>query len=127
MGVVYKTSGLLTGQDLLDADQRLREELRVNPDIRYLLVDNSAVSEEQVETRSLMALADRIDDELASVVEGLVAIVAPNEVLFGLSRMWATLADRPDDTTNIARTLDEATAWLASELAKRDLPFRLTD
>ena len=127
IGAVYTSSGVLTGQDLLDADSRLHEELKRNPEIRYLLVDHSAISEEKIDTDSLRLLARRSGDQLELITEGLVAVVAPNDVMFGLSRMWALMADQPELDTHIARSRDEATAWLEQELGLRNLPFRLTE
>jgi hypothetical protein len=126
IGAVYTSSGVLTGRDLLEADERLQAELEANPAFRYLLVDHSAVPEENVDTKSLKALAASSRDRLTAMPEGLVAIVAPSDVLFGLSRMWAMMAEQPNLAIEVTRTRETAIAWLEQQLTQRKLPFRLS-
>jgi hypothetical protein len=127
IGVVYTSSDVLTGQDLFDADARLRVEITRHPELRYLLVDHSAIPDEKVDTASLRALARQVGENLGSIPEGLMAIVAPTDILFGLSRMWETLAAQPRLITRVTRTRAEATAFLKEELNRRQLPFLLTE
>jgi hypothetical protein len=126
IGAVYTSSGVLTGRDLLEANERLRAELEANPAFRYLLVDHSAIPEENVETKSLKALAERTLDDLRKIPEGLVAIVAPSDVLFGLSRMWAMMAEHPNLAIEVTRKRETAIVWLEQQLTQRQLPFRLS-
>lgn len=127
IGAVYTSSDVLTGQDLLDADARLREEVKRNSGIRYLLVDHSAITEEQVDSASIRALAEGSRETLELIPVGIVAIVAPNEVLYGLSRMWESLTNHPNLVVRIKPTREEAVAWLQEELAMRQLPCCLAE
>jgi hypothetical protein len=127
VGAVYKSSGLLTGQELLDADSRMHEEVLANPGIRYLLVDHGAIAEEKVDVASLRNLASRTGRFLEIIPDGMVAIVAPNDVLYGLSRMWEALVEQPGLVSRVVRTREEAVAWLRQELDRRGLPFALVD
>jgi hypothetical protein len=127
IGTVFTSSGLLTGQDLLDVDARLHEEVQRNPAIRYLLVDHSAIPEERVDSEAIRELAKRTAKNLEVVSDGIVAIVAPNDVLFGLSRMWEIQAEQPNLLTRVMRTRTEAIAWLEEELRQRQLPFLVTE
>ena len=125
IGVLFESSGVLTAQDLIGAHERLHVETRHNPGIRYLLVDHSAAPQEQIDSATLEELAQRASDVLEVVQEGIVAIVAPNDVLFGLSRMWESYVERTDLTTRVMRTRTEAAEWLREVLTGRGLPFRL--
>jgi len=127
IGMVWASTGLLTGRDLLDADTRLRDEVTSGRTIRYLLVDHSAIPEESIESGSIQILAEQSEESLELIPDGVVAVVAPNDVLFGLSRMWEQFVEYPRLTTRVMRSRDEAIAWLQDELAERELPFRLTD
>ena len=49
IGMAATGVGVLTGQDLLDATAQLREEAERNPEIRYAVMDLSAVPEEKVD------------------------------------------------------------------------------
>ena len=125
-GVRYRSWDVLTGKDLIEAHERLREEVRRKPDIRYLFVDHSAVTRQTIDTGSLRILAERSHEVLDLLPDGIVAIVAPKDVLFGLSRMWEMLADQPVLVSHVARTPAEAVAWLREQLAQRQLPCSLT-
>lgn len=127
IGIIYTTSGVLTGKDLLWAHSRVQAAIEQNPDMRYLLIDHSAVPEERIDTESLKQLAARSGSTLDLMPEALVAIVAPNDVLFGLSRMWAAMAENPKLKTLTSRSRDEAVEWLGRELAEREPPFRLDE
>ena len=74
---------------------------------------------------SIRELAARSGVTMDMVPVGIVAIVAPNDILFGLSRMWAGLAPASNLVVHVGRTREEATTWLAEELRQRDLPFQL--
>jgi diguanylate cyclase (GGDEF)-like protein len=126
IGVVYTSSGALTGRDLVEADERLRAKLEANPALRYLLIDHSAVLEEKVDTKSLKTLAATTRVRLTTIPEGLLAIVAPSDVLFGLSRMWAMMAEHPNLAVEVTRERETAVAWLEQQLTQRQLPFRLS-
>ncbi len=127
IGLVFESSSILTGKEVLEADARTCEEVRRKSRMRCLLVDHSWVAEERIDSASLRALADATRQTLELIPDGIVAIVAPKDVLFGLSRMWAMLADEPNLTTRIVRTRGEAIAWLRDLLRQRQLLFRLTE
>ena len=127
VGAMYASYGVLTGQELIDVDARIHEEVKRNPKIRYVLVDHTAVPEEKIDTGSLQAMATRTKETLDLMPDAIVAIVAPNDVLFGLSRMWQIQAEQPGLVSRITRTREEALAWLQEELEQRGLPFRLTE
>jgi hypothetical protein len=126
IGVMYTSFGVLTGRDLIEADGRLHAEIERNPAFRYLLVDHSAVPEQKVDTESLKLLAARTEDNVGMIPEGLVAIVAPSDVLYGLSRLWAARAQHPKMVTEVTRKRETAIAWLEEQLTERQLPFRIS-
>ena len=124
IGIVGTSVGLVSGQDLLDATARLREEVEGNPRIRYAVMDFSAIPEEKIATESLRVLATQRIESVSGII---VVVVAPSEVLFGLSRMWEMLAEREGLISQVVRTRAEAITWLQEELTQRVDPFRLTE
>ena len=124
IGMVATGVGVLTGQDLLDATAQLREEAERNPEIRYAVMDLSAIPEEKVETRSIRALAAQ---RLKLTHELCVVVVAPSDVLFGISRMWEMMAERRGLGSRVVRTRAEAITWLQERLTRPVAPFRLTE
>ncbi len=124
IGIVGTSVDLVSGQDLLDATARLREEVEGNPRIRYAVMDFSAIPEEKIATESLRVLATQRIESVSGII---VVVVAPSEVLFGLSRMWEMLAEREGLISRVVRTRAEAITWLQDELTQRVDPFRLTE
>jgi hypothetical protein len=120
IGIVGTSVGLVSGQDLLDATARLREEVEGNPRIRYAVMDFSAIPEEDITTESLRVLATQRMESVSGI---FVVVVAPSEVLFGLSRMWEMLAEREGLISRVVRTRAEAIKWLQDELTQQVNPF----
>ena len=124
IGIVGTGVDLVSGQDLLDATARLREEVEGNPQIRYAVMDFTAIPEERIDTESLRVLATQRIESMSGI---FVVVVAPSDVLFGLSRMWEMLAEREGLISRVVRTRAEAITWLQDELAQQVEPFRLTE
>ena len=123
IGIVGIGVGVVSGQDLLDATARLHEERAHNPNIRYAVMDLSAISQGQIDTESVRLSAKPAD----GTPQLTVAIVAPSDVLFGLSRMWEMLAEQTGLATRVVRTRAELITWLQEELAQPVDPFRLSE
>ena len=87
------------------------------------VMDLSAVPQEQIDSESIRMIA-RPADETTPIC---VAIVAPSDVLFGLSRMWETLAEQTGLASRVVRTEAELITWLQEELARPVDPFRLSE
>ena len=116
--------GVLSGQDLLDATAQLGEEVERNPEIRYAVMDLSAIPEEKVDTQSIRELAA----QSLNPMHGLfVVVVAPSEVLFGISRMWEMMAETPGLSSRVVRTRAEAITWLQDKLTQPVAPFELAE
>ena len=126
IGVMYTSWGVLTGDELIEADQRVADVIKRNPGIRYLFVDHGAEPSPDIDTRALKQVASHIGERLEPLEEGLIAVAAPSDILFGLSRMWETLTEHERLTTRITRTRADALEWLEEQLSRRGLPFRLT-
>jgi hypothetical protein len=124
IGIVGTSVGLVSGEDLLDATARLREEVEGNSRIRYAVMDFSAIPEENIATESLRVLATQRIESVSGI---FVVVVAPSEILFGLSRMWEMLAEREGLISRVVRTRAEAITWLQDELTQQVDPFRLTE
>jgi hypothetical protein len=77
IGVVYTSSGVLTGQDLLDAGARLREESTRSSGIRCLLVDHSAIPEQDVDPESVRVLSKRARATLELIRDGKDELALP--------------------------------------------------
>ena len=116
---------LFTGSDILKPDEisAVKEEFFRFEDrtrqILYGLVDLNLVTGTSLTMDSIREFAD-IDKQLALLSPGaLIAVIAPTDLLFGLSRMWEMMAAETQWNIHIFRSRTEAEDWLRGELAEQ--------
>jgi len=117
-GVHSYGAGIVTSADLLTNALRrtLDEERNSKRLIKYGLIDFSAMTEFQVSRETVKQLLG-INSTMSQYSPGaLVAIVAPDEFAFGMSRMWASLAHEIGWKANVFRDRELAMQWLRTEL-----------
>jgi hypothetical protein len=90
--------------------------------MRYAIVDLSEAEEIHVSPAELRATVEE-DKHIAQIAEPgmLVVIAAPQDLGFGLARMWEAFVSR--DTKwriSVFRSIDDATAWIQKSLTKRE-------
>jgi len=116
LGVSHRGEGVVTGAEVIAAaaeHHRLEERARK---LRYGFVDFSQVSELRVSAAEVQAIADEDRMTAALTPNAVVAVIAPLDHAFGVSRMWETLMDATKWTTRIFRDRDEALAWLRKQV-----------
>lgn len=105
-------SGRLTGREIIQANEALLADGSRLKQLRISLVDLSDVDVVDVSTDDVRVIAG-LDTQLSRLTPGLaVAIVAPKDHVFGMARMWETLADTTGWDTKVFRVRAEADAWL---------------
>jgi hypothetical protein len=109
-------SGVLKGQEIIDATiSLLTTEDRVR-DIAFGLVDLVDVTRAEITTDELRQIADA-DKRLAQLAPRVVlAVIAPSDLVYGLARMWEMLVEETGWTTVIVRSRAEADAWVKTKL-----------
>lgn len=111
-GVRYAYSGKTTDEDLRSS----REEVYSNPafaKLRYQIVDATNVDNLLITAECMQELA-ATDVRVGHQNPDLrVCIVAPRDVLYGMARMYGSLADDSPWALGIFETLEEARAWVA--------------
>jgi hypothetical protein len=115
-GVVLSCSGVLTGQELIDANRSMVAE--GNRGLRYAILDISAVEKIQVSPADVRATVED-DRRLAAMAAPgmLVAIAAPQDLGFGLARMWEVFAGRETEwRISVFRSMDDANSWIKQNL-----------
>jgi hypothetical protein len=111
-GLVFSGSGVLTGQEILEAKEALAADevpLRTVKFALVLLVDVTAVDVTVGDLRAAAIVDRRLGQMMPNAA---VAIVAPRDHDFGIARMWEAIADVPEWTTYVFRSREEADAWL---------------
>jgi len=111
--IYTKFAGVLTDDDLETQVKAIAADRRVRPGAREI-VDLRAVESVEASTESLGYIIF-MNKEHRERFEGMrMAIVAPRELLFGLSKIFEVLSDveNSPSTIKVFRTISEAEKWL---------------
>jgi hypothetical protein len=115
-GIVLLYSGVLTGEELIAVNRSLVTER--SGGLRYAIVDLSAVDELLISVADIRATIK--DDKLLSGIAEpgmLVAIAAPQDLGFGLARMWEAFAGHETKwRIAVFRSIDDASLWIQKSL-----------
>jgi hypothetical protein len=113
LGLQFAGIGVLTGREVLDCNHALLETPESLSALEYAIVLLDDVTSFPATTNEIHELVD-VHVQLSRVNPSmLVAIVAPSDFLFGMARMWETLAAETGWSTAIFRSRQEADAWIA--------------
>ncbi len=88
------------------------------PDRIDILLDVSQTTS-LPESQQIMSVSIEIENLSTVTKLQACAMVAQDDVLFGMVRMLEAFAEKLFSSMNVFRTLDEAQAWLAAERDKR--------
>ncbi|MBC8116919.1 MAG: hypothetical protein H7062_21190 [Candidatus Saccharimonas sp.] len=118
-GLVFTAAGELTAADVLAPKTiMLAEPDRLRP-LRHALVLLEGVTRFAPTNDEIRDIATA-DTKIALFAPDVsVAIVAPTDFLFGLSRMWEVFAEGTAWRISVFRSRAEADAWIRTETASR--------
>jgi len=88
--------------------------------VRYGLVDLSAVTDMQVTPTHIHQFVEIQHKMAALTPNGIVAVVAPHDLTYALSRLWHTLSYDLGWISNVFHSRRDAIAWLRMELLIQD-------
>jgi hypothetical protein len=118
-GVLRKGLGVLKGQEIIEGGLALLAEERRLRGLTYGRADFTEVTSIEITPDDIHRIADT-NKRMAKLNPNVVVVViAPGDAMFGMSRMWETLAETTGWKTKVVRTAAEADAWLEAELALR--------
>lgn len=112
-GVLHTGSGIVTGRELITASEQDLQAMRDGLPLRYGLIDFTGITRFEAGSDEIRSVA-RLSVSMAKIIgTAHVAIIAPHDVAFGMSRMWEAYAHAADWHTYVFRHRPEAEAWLA--------------
>ncbi len=115
-GVEYEGWGLMTGEDVIDANNKTYANQQKLAQLRYQLCDYTKVDKFEISVAELRRIASQ-DEKAARQNPGmLVALVSTQDIMFGLARMWEAYADEAPFETAVFREREEAEAWIQARL-----------
>jgi hypothetical protein len=110
-GVVrFVAENVFSSRDLLESIKQVTAHPDFQPDYDHL-VDMRAVSAFQPDTKDIR-IRSQHDRENVRLDTSRIAIVATNNVVFGMARMYETFMEGADVTVRTFRDMAEAEAWL---------------
>lgn len=119
LGNLIRGWGVLESHEYLDAlrPHVTRDEAEFKR-FRYSVVDLTEVTDARLSAAAIKEAAELCRWAAKLNPDGVVALVTSSQVLFGLARMWETLAEGAWET-RVFRARDEAESWIRERCAKR--------
>jgi hypothetical protein len=128
LGNIITSRGILTDKEFADAlKQHLTQDKNKFRNYKYSLCDYSAVKKIKVSTQSIQLIADYCKKSSIANSKVVVAIVAKQDVIYGMARMWEILSEATKWETMVSRNREEAEAWIKQRVKQKygidDLTF----
>jgi len=109
--VLTVASGTLYDADVMQHKAALRDDPRVTPDIKELS-DVRGIEQLDVTETGIRQMIRFDRDAAASTGGHTLAIVATEDIIFGMARMYEMLTEQNVRSVQVFRDIDEATRWL---------------
>ncbi len=111
-GILMTGEGEVTGQELIDANEKLYASDEQTAAYEFQLADFTKVTQFSVSQLQIKTLV-RQDRDASKINSHLkMAIVGDDALVFGFSRMWQTYLPDESLETEVFRTMDLALEWL---------------
>jgi hypothetical protein len=115
-GIRHVGNGTVSGQDLMSSASTVLKMIQAGLKPEYALTDLSAVTDFSVSAAEIAKNA-LLNKDIAGLLPAVrIAIVAPNDVVFGMARMWQAHMDDSGWTSQVFRNRKEALVWLKNEI-----------
>lgn len=120
LGFTLIGEGIVTGQEILDAIAiRFSSEDKIKKYI-YGLADYTGVQEFRVANNEISIIAQK-DIVAARINPDLIfALAAPDDLIFGLGRMFEAFAGGSGWAIEVFRTRDEAVLWIKNSVKEKN-------
>lgn len=112
-GVILWHAGVVTGEDLLEVNLKLYAH-KYPDELKFQLMDLTKVEAFDVSPKIMSRLA-KMDKDTVREHKQFACVVAPTDLLFGLSRSWNIQSEASDFENNVVRRMDQAIAWFQSK------------
>jgi len=109
-GVILWHRDVITDDMLLQANQAIYEH-DYPQGMRFQIVELSGVTSYDVTADTMRRLAEM---DVQQGPDALACAIAPDDLTYGMCRIWITMADDGPLNIEIFRNPQDATAWLSS-------------
>ncbi len=119
-GVLIRGEGVVEREQFLAAFQKhLCEDQEALSRVVFSLSDYTAVTALDVLGRDVDQIAVWIRDAAPVLRDPVIAFAAPQDLVFGLARMWEIMTDQMDLPVRVFRSRREAEDWISLEALRR--------
>jgi hypothetical protein len=125
LGVLITGRGLITEKEYVDVfTKHLTQDSHKLKKCRYCFSDWTAVSKSDISTKAINLIASLNISAGRVNPNVILASVADQDNMFGLSRMAQTLRDKTDWENEVFRKIQDAEAWIKARLEEK---YGITD
>ena len=111
--ILIHCEGEVCLDDFIKANDYIYSELSENL-AKFQIVDLVAATSTDMSAEDLHKISRQDANAVEKLKSVFIAVVAPVDLAFGLSRIWAAYADTSGVTTSVFRQLDMAQDWIMS-------------
>ncbi len=119
-GSLLVGTGTLTGREILSAINAVHETEEKTRAIVFQIGDFRLVEKVDISSMDIRTISER-DIRTSKINRQIItAVVAGEDVVFGLSRMWQAHSDSPSVITSVFRSMDEAEQWIKEQIKLKE-------
>jgi hypothetical protein len=120
IGSILTSWGIVKENDIFDAIKKDRELNKFSPNKhKYHISDHTTAEEIEFTSRGVKLLTE-VCKAAAQVNPKLIAaVVAENDFIYGLSRMWQLLSDETDWEIKVFRNRKDAENWVRQRVKEK--------
>ena len=115
-GVITNYSGTVTDEELISSARERTTPIERVKSYKYLLSDFTGVHEFKVTPWGIRAAAEIANKMFHENSNILLSAVLPQDLQFGMGRMWQVYTEGGEYKSYLARTKEEAIQWLHQNL-----------
>ena len=117
MGILYLCHGRISGKDFIDANSQLLESTDRLKNVRYGIVDETAIDDVQISESEMLTIAVQDKKIAAFAPQGaVVAVIAKDELALRLARMWQSFIAHTGWETMTFRIKWKAEGWIVEKV-----------
>ena len=120
LGVRFIAHGIATGDEIIEANKKVNTHENFSG-LKYKIADRSACNEYRVSGEDVKIIAGQEREAAELNPELVVAMIAPSDLQFGISRMYQSLMADMGFECEIFRSPEEADRWIAAKLETKGL------
>jgi hypothetical protein len=121
-GLHKRGAGIVTGAEILAVALRDADDPEICRGLRYALLDFSETAEMRMTVEDMHRIVAANRKAAALTPGGVVAVVSPTQMTYGMSRVWHALSSDFGWNSNLFRNRADAVSWLRQQLPSGDDP-----